>query len=770
VTAREGTAAHLIEHLQRVRQGFYGGDERISSAVHAVFAALLWHSPDLHSWIQQLASPAKGQSQPSDIPPGVLQAFHLAESLRVGLMEQHQKMIQKLNDQTDSGPPASKKQRVEHKETEIDPTAHIVAYREKALFLLSVDCSSGNKKSQQQLEKIHDHMPRWLIKPKNWSRLAYIIGPDVHYKQIHSNVAQSTSQSSAVSAVLEFIRNDAFSLKNVKQVLAERTQRAAMVADVYKFAADFIQACGYENYSYTVAVTTFSVHMFDCQKQFPRHYLDGLDGCGLDLEHHVQQSYYNLIKIMMDVLQAGQKHTTSHTSDLVSFRTSVFHLLQVEWRVSDLQFMVDTDLVDLLAFTFRAADSSPRVRDMGGEGNDEGRIAVACRDLLQLLSQVEGRENFSEWFAEAKQQAKTEEELRKLNLFVAVYCDVIGVTVTCTSCQRQLIGPRYRCRYCVDTNLCEDCYRGKVFPECHSPAHEMFRFEFKCTTCNGFVFGYSHFYKGSETSFYRCHGCTLKGSKSGSTSSPPSGFTGHTIVQRGEYEIDYVARSERGATGALLQNYGQISAWVSFVHIALLVTDLVNSPKGVEPAVLKLANKIHLDCISCCFDAIFASCQREEEEEEQQEKIRDFMMGRLRGGKMGARMREMLPFRRMPAAFFMRHMEEEFMGLPHELLMEHLVFRDFGGMEGPLGEEEDGEKGEDEQVERENTDIIKDRKYDHSDKAHYHGRLEYYIGVLAVALPIDDTVCTILKVTLSWFVFYDWVFVAVSLVTFEREF
>lgn len=37
---------------------------------------------------------------------------------------QRQKMIQKLNDQTDSGPPASKKQKVDRQEAEIDPNAN----------------------------------------------------------------------------------------------------------------------------------------------------------------------------------------------------------------------------------------------------------------------------------------------------------------------------------------------------------------------------------------------------------------------------------------------------------------------------------------------------------------------------------------------------------------------------------------------------------------------------------------------------------------------
>lgn len=92
--------------LQHIRRGFYVGDEGINVAVHAVFAALLWHSPDLHPWLQQLGikflfgiacsvlsiehfclvCPAEGQSRPSNVPPGVLQAFNLAESIRVNLV------------------------------------------------------------------------------------------------------------------------------------------------------------------------------------------------------------------------------------------------------------------------------------------------------------------------------------------------------------------------------------------------------------------------------------------------------------------------------------------------------------------------------------------------------------------------------------------------------------------------------------------------------------------------------------------------------------
>ena len=150
----------------------------------------------------------------------------------------------------------------------------------------------------------------------------------------------------------------------------------------------------------------------------------------------------------------------------------------------------------------------------------------------------------------------------------------------------------------------------------------------------------------------------------------------------------------------------------------------------------------------CVFIIVCCGCV---EEQRRDRMMRDFMMGRLRGSKMGgpmaARMREMMPFmhpRRMPPSFFMRHMEEEFMGrIPHELLMEGLMFGEFGGMGGPMDdddEEQEGQDGEKETEEEENHDIIKENTYNQQDQMHYTSKLECYVGLLAYLLPPDLTV------------------------------
>ena len=47
---------------------------------------------------------------------------------------------------------------------------------------------------------------------------------------------------------------------------------------------------------------------------------------------------------------------------------------------------------------------------MGGEDNEEAWIATVYKEQEVLLSQAKEKENFSEWFAQAKQKPTTEEE------------------------------------------------------------------------------------------------------------------------------------------------------------------------------------------------------------------------------------------------------------------------------------------------------------------------------------------------------------------------
>jgi len=59
-------------------------------------------------------------------------------------------------------------------------------------------------------------------------------------------------------------------------------------------------------------------------------------------------------------------------------------------------------------------------------------------------------------------------------MFVARFCDLLDVEVSCDGCGVTLPGRRYRCLQCVDMDLCATCYAGGVKPEGdHSDDHDM---------------------------------------------------------------------------------------------------------------------------------------------------------------------------------------------------------------------------------------------------------------------------------------------------------
>jgi len=52
----------------------------------------------------------------------------------------------------------------------------------------------------------------------------------------------------------------------------------------------------------------------------------------------------------------------------------------------------------------------------------------------------------------------------KVQMFIARYCGVLDVSITCDGCQAQIPGPRYRCLDCTDIDLCGVCFSGAVMP------------------------------------------------------------------------------------------------------------------------------------------------------------------------------------------------------------------------------------------------------------------------------------------------------------------
>ena len=99
--------------------------------------------------------------------------------------------------------------------------------------------------------------------------------------------------------VLEFVRDAAWAMDRVEQLLNDRSQHAKDVADVYLFVNEYLQACGEQGGTFHLLTITFLQEMFVYQDKVARHYADGLDGCGLDLEAAVRRSFYALARRMI---------------------------------------------------------------------------------------------------------------------------------------------------------------------------------------------------------------------------------------------------------------------------------------------------------------------------------------------------------------------------------------------------------------------------------------------------------------------------------------
>lgn len=46
----------------------------------------------------------------------------------------------------------------------------------------------------------------------------------------------------------------------------------------------------------------------------------------------------------------------------------------------------------------------------------------------------------------------------QMHMFIARYCDLLNVEISCDGCERIAPGHRYRCLQCTDMDLCKTCF------------------------------------------------------------------------------------------------------------------------------------------------------------------------------------------------------------------------------------------------------------------------------------------------------------------------
>lgn len=51
-----------------------------------------------------------------------------------------------------------------------------------------------------------------------------------------------------------------------------------------------------------------------------------------------------------------------------------------------------------------------------------------------------------------------------MHMFIARYCDLLNVVISCDGCERMAPWHRYRCLQCMDMDLCKTCFLSKPSP------------------------------------------------------------------------------------------------------------------------------------------------------------------------------------------------------------------------------------------------------------------------------------------------------------------
>lgn len=54
-----------------------------------------------------------------------------------------------------------------------------------------------------------------------------------------------------------------------------------------------------------------------------------------------------------------------------------------------------------------------------------------------------------------------------MHMFIARYCDLLNVVISCDGCERMAPWHRYRCLQCMDMDLCKTCFLSELIHLLH---------------------------------------------------------------------------------------------------------------------------------------------------------------------------------------------------------------------------------------------------------------------------------------------------------------
>ncbi|XP_020601283.1 zinc finger ZZ-type and EF-hand domain-containing protein 1-like [Orbicella faveolata] len=133
----------------------------------------------------------------------------------------------------------------------------------------------------------------------------------------------------------------------------------------------------------------------------------------------------------------------------------------------------------------RLADTSTGEDSSQSDHPDAERSRIAAQTTVKDMNrgqELDQYEDHDTWLKMVKQdwysfqrlkEAQTDQQRKRLNMFVARFQDQFPVQYQCDGCGVILSDIRYRCLNCIDVDFCYDCYTKRVKAEGHTENHEV---------------------------------------------------------------------------------------------------------------------------------------------------------------------------------------------------------------------------------------------------------------------------------------------------------
>uniref|UniRef100_H0Z0R4 Zinc finger ZZ-type and EF-hand domain containing 1 n=1 Tax=Taeniopygia guttata TaxID=59729 RepID=H0Z0R4_TAEGU len=388
--------------------------------------------------------------------------------------------------------------------------------------------------------------------------------------------------------ILDFIKDQSLSHESVLKVLALRKSQGQSIMEVLKTIRQCLDSLG-QPHCFHPPCVLFLLELLACQKDFT-NYFGNLEGCGAELHKEIRESYYQLVLFLVNSVKGFSTiNDRSLLPALSCVQTALLHLLDMSWEPSDLSFFVEIQLPHLLMTT---SQENISIHDsVICQWSEEDEIADykqncewmdECQDVM-----------FETWY-EKIAQADPEKQ-RKMHMFVARYCDLLNVDISCDGCDEIAPWHRYRCLQCNDMDLCKTCFLGGVKPEGHEDDHEMVNMEYACDHCQGVIIGRRMNCNVCDD-FDLCYGCYH--AKKYSDSHLPT----HSITV---YPMVTIRISDRQR---LIQPYVHNYSWLLFAALTLYSADLANGEEvegeKLDPQVVSHARVLQHQCIQLIGDCL----------------------------------------------------------------------------------------------------------------------------------------------------------------------